>query len=62
MTKKAIQKSEIKEYVVNDYVKAYFQFIDNCWTYSVFSQDPNDDIFTKEFNAGFVQAKIQGND
>ena len=60
MTKKAIQKSEIKEYVVNDYVKAYSQFIDNCWTYSVFSQDPNDDIFTKEFNAGFVQAKIQG--
>ena len=60
MGTQTIRKSDIFEYVLNDYTKAYSQLIDNCWTFSVFAQDNNVDIFTNEFNAGFVQAKVQG--
>ena len=53
-------KEVINEYVLDDYSKGYSQVIDNCWNYSIFAQNPDVDIFTNEFNAGFVQAKIQG--
>ncbi len=55
-----IQPGEVKEYVLNDYCRGYAEVKDNCWTYSVFAQDPNISIFENEFRAGFVQAKLQG--
>ena len=55
-----IKDGAINEYVLDDFSKGYSQVKDNCWNYSIFAQNPNVDIFTNEFNAGFVQGKIQG--
>ena len=54
------KKGEIKEFVLNEFCKGYSEVIDNCWNYSIFAQDPNISIFENEYNAGFIQAKIQG--
>ena len=57
----SIQKpGEIREFVLNEFCKGYSEVIDNCWNYSIFAQDPNVSIFENEYNAGFVQGKIQG--
>lgn len=55
------KKGEIKEYILNEFSKGYSEVIDNCWNYSIFAQDPNISIFENEYNAGFIQSKIQGN-
>ena len=52
--------SEIKEFILNDHSKGYAQVIDNCWNYSIFAQDSSVSIFENEYNAGFIQGKIQG--
>ena len=52
---------EVNEFILNEYCKAYSVLQDNCWNYTIFAQDPNISIFQNEFNAGFAQAKIQGN-
>ena len=60
MNKSGLQTSEVKEYKLNAYCMAYAQVVDNCWNYSIFAKDPNVDLFTNEFYAGFAQAKIHG--
>ncbi len=55
-----MQPGEVREYALNDFCKAFVEVKDNCWSYSVFAQDPNVSIFENEFRAGFVQAKVQG--
>lgn len=49
------------EFVLNEHTKGFAQCIDNNWNYAIFAQDPNADIFLQEYNAGYVQGKIQGN-
>lgn len=39
----------------------YSQCIDNNWNYAVYAQDPSVSIFQNEYNAGFVQGKVQTN-
>ena len=48
------------EFVLNEFTRGFAQCIDNNWNYSIFAQDPNADIFQQEYNAGYVQGKIQG--
>lgn len=55
-----LNPGEIREFVLNDFSKGYAEVIDNCWTYSIFAQDPNISIFENEYNAGFIQGKVQG--
>ncbi len=55
-----LKPGEIREYTLNDFSKGFAEVIDNCWTYSIFATDPNATIFENEFNAGFIQGKVQG--
>lgn len=50
-----------EEYVLNEYTKGYSQCIDNNWNFAIYAQDPNVSIYQNEYNAGYVQGKIQGN-
>jgi hypothetical protein len=50
-----------EEYVLNQYTKGYSQCIDNNWNFAIYAQDPTVSIYQNEYNAGYVQGKIQGN-
>ncbi len=48
------------EYVLDQYTKGYSQCVDNCWNYAFYAQNPDVSIFQNEYNAGYVQGKVQG--
>lgn len=50
-----------EEYVLNQYTKGYSQCIDNNWNFAIYAQDSTVSIYQNEYNAGYVQGKIQGN-
>lgn len=50
-----------EEYVLNQYTKGYSQCINNNWNFAIYAQDPTVSIYQNEYNAGYVQGKIQGN-
>ncbi len=50
------------EYVLDEYTKGYAQCVDNCWNYAFYAQNPAVSIYQNEYNAGYVQGKVQGND
>lgn len=50
-----------QEFVLNKYTKGYAQCIDNNWNFAIYAQDPSVSIYQNEYNAGYVQGKIQGN-
>lgn len=47
------------EYVLDDYTKGYAQCVDNNWNFAIYAQNPAVSIFQNEYNAGYVQAKVQ---
>ena len=53
------KNTEPYQYVLNDYTRAFAQCIDNNWNYAVYAQDPNVSIYQNEYNAGYVQGKVQ---
>lgn len=55
------KNTEPREFVLNQYTRGFAQCIDNNWNYAVYAQDPNVSIFQNEYNAGYVQGKIQTN-
>ena len=61
MYKPNFKNTEPVEYILNDYTKGYAQCIDNNWNYAVYAQDPSVSIYQNEYNAGYVQGKVQGN-
>lgn len=50
-----------QEFILNEYTKGYAQCIDNNWNFAIYAQDPSVSIYQNEYNAGYVQGKIQGN-
>lgn len=48
------------EYVLDQYTKGYSQCVDNCWNYAFYAQNPDVSIYQNEYNAGYVQGKVQG--
>ena len=48
-----------QEYVLDQYSKGFSQCVDNNWNFAVYAQNPDVSIFQNEYNAGYVQAKIQ---
>lgn len=47
------------EFVLNQYTRGFAQCIDNNWNYAIYAQDPSVSIFQNEYNAGYVQGKVQ---
>ena len=50
-----------REFVLNEYTRGFAQCIDNNWNYAVYAQDPSVSIYQNEYNAGYVQGKVQTN-
>ena len=56
-----LKNTEPREFVLNEYTRAFAQCVDNNWNYAIYAQDPSVSIFQNEYNAGYVQGKIQTN-
>ena len=54
-----LKNTQPTEFVLNEFTRGFAQCIDNNWTYAVFAQDPNVSIYQNEYNAGYVQGKVQ---
>lgn len=55
------KNTDPREFVLNEYTKGYAQCIDNNWNFAIYAQDPSVSIYQNEYNAGYVQGKVQGN-
>lgn len=55
------KNTEPREYVLNPYTRGFSQCVDNNWNYAIYAQGPNVSIYQNEYNAGYVQGKIQTN-
>lgn len=53
------KNTEPTEFVLNEYTRGYAQCIDNNWNYAIYAQDPTVSIYQNEYNAGYVQGKVQ---
>lgn len=56
------KNTDPSEYVLDEFTKGYSQCVDNCWNYAFYAQNPNVSIYQNEYNAGYVQGKVQGLD
>ncbi len=56
------KNTEATQYVMDEYTCGFAQCIDNNWNYAIYAQNPNVSIFQNEYNAGYVQGKVQGGD
>lgn len=54
-----LKNTDAVEFVLNQYTRGYAQCIDNNWNFAVYAQDPTVSIYQNEYNAGYVQAKVQ---
>ena len=52
----------VGQYILNKYCQGFAELKDNCWNYSIIARDPNVDIFTNEYYAGYIQGRLQGED
>lgn len=55
------KNTEPTEFVLNEYTRGFAQCIDNNWNFAVYAQDPGVSIYQNEYNAGYVQGKVQTN-
>ncbi|MBD5336085.1 MAG: hypothetical protein HDR95_02065 [Bacteroides sp.] len=61
MYKPNFKNTEPQEYVLNEYTRGFAQCIDNNWNFAIYAQDPGVSIYQNEYNAGYVQGKVQTN-
>lgn len=61
MYKPSFKNTDVQEFVLNEHTRGFAQCIDNNWNYAVYAQDPAVSIYQNEYNAGYVQGKIQTN-
>lgn len=61
MYKPNFKNTKPTEFVLNDFTRGYAQCIDNNWNFAVYAQDPGVSIYQNEYNAGYVQGKVQTN-
>ena len=61
MYKPNLKNTEPVEFVLNEYTRGYAQCVDNNWNYAIYAQDPTVSIYQNEYNAGYVQGKVQTN-
>ncbi len=61
MKTKEFLNTDVREFVLNDFTKGYAQCIDNNWNFAAYAQDPGVSVYQNDYNAGYVQGKVQGN-
>ena len=47
------------QFVLDEYTCGFAQCIDNNWNYAIYARNPSVSIFQNEYNAGYVQGKVQ---
>ncbi len=55
------KNTDVREYVLNDFTRGFAQCVDNNWNFAIYAQDPGVSIYQNEYNAGYVQGKVQTN-
>ena len=53
------KNTEATQFTLDEYTTGFAQCIDNNWNYAIYAQNPNVSIFQNEYNAGYVQGKVQ---
>ena len=53
------KNTEATQYTLDEYTTGFAQCIDNNWNYAIYAQNPNVSIYQNEYNAGYVQGKVQ---
>lgn len=54
------EPDQFMQYKLDNHTLGFAELRDNCWNYTVISRHPAYDIWKKEYLAGFVQGKLQG--
>ncbi|MDE5663316.1 MAG: hypothetical protein K2I37_04700 [Muribaculaceae bacterium] len=57
--KPAFKNTEATQFVLDEYTCGFAQCVDNNWNYAIYAQNPGVSIFQNEYNAGYVQGKVQ---
>lgn len=53
------KNTEPTQFVLDEYSCGFAQCVDNNWNYAIYAQNPNVSIFQNEYNAGYIQGKVQ---
>lgn len=53
------KNTEATQFVLDEYSCGFAQCIDNNWNFAIYAQNPNVSIFQNEYNAGYIQGKVQ---
>lgn len=61
MYKPNFKNTDAVKFALDDYTVGFAQCIDNNWNFAVYAQNPGVSIYQNEYNAGYVQGKVQGN-
>lgn len=55
------KNTDATQYVMDEFTCGFAQCVDNNWNYAIYAQNPNISIYQNEYNAGYVQGKVQSN-
>lgn len=53
------KNTEPTQFVLDEYTCGFAQCVDNNWNYAIYAQNPDISIYQNEYNAGYVQGKVQ---
>lgn len=56
------KNTEATQFTLDEYTTGFAQCVDNNWNYAIYAQNPNVSIYQNEYNAGYVQGKVQTGD
>lgn len=57
--KPEFKNTEATQFVLDEYTCGFAQCVDNNWNYAIYAQNPDVSIYQNEYNAGYVQGKVQ---
>lgn len=58
----SFKNTEPTQFVLDQYTCGFAQCVDNNWNYAIYAQNPDVSIYQNEYNAGYVQGKVQTGD
>ncbi len=57
--KENFKNTEATRFILDEYTCGFAQCVDNNWNYAIYAQNPDVCIYQNEYNAGYVQGKVQ---
>lgn len=54
-----LKNTPVEEFVLDEFTRGFAQCVDNNWNYAIYAQNPDVSIYQNEYNAGYVQGKVQ---